>query len=346
MNLSIPNNRPILSVCIPTFNRPKEFERALKNVLPQLDDSMEIVVRDDSTDDASFKVFEELTKDKRYAVQYYKGEKIGLDAANLFLLEKALGNYIWWLSDDDILIEGGIRAAVNVILSDQGINFIWANFAYQDMFNLVVDKPSGYFSSGSEVVRSLGVNIGLLSTYIIKTDVGRHGLDYAKKHVHGFSFASTAIVFWILAHPGRFYFLRGPFILCNPTSIDEIKKATIRNDGSIENAGFITYGVYFYEMVMGLSTHFDPSAVRKLLTLNFGALWRGMLVAWVGGWDTPHGKRIKMLKIYWSFPECWIAIPLFCLPRSVIKIFYKTYGIFFEKRKYIFNERLKQWLKK
>lgn len=328
--------RPFMSICIPTYNRPREFERLLKRLIPQLDERMEIVVRDDSTNQESATIFEALTKQKRYSTQYYKCEKIGVDAANIFLLEKAKGTVIWWFSDDDILLDNGIRTAIDVIKADPKINFIWANFAFQEISNLAMDRPDGYFKDGSDVIRSLGVNIGLMSTYIVRAAIGRQGLAYARRHVRGFAFAATAVVLWVLTQPGKFYFLRGPYILCNPTTTEEIKKATIKADGSVVNAGFATYGIYFYDMVTGLASHFESGAVRKLLTLNFGALWRGMLVGWVGGWDTPRGKLWKMFKLYWSFPEFWVALPVFLMPRWLNKFLYKIYKIFFSHRKFVF----------
>lgn len=340
------DGRPVLSICIPTYNRPREFERLLRRLIPQLDERMEIVVRDDSTSQESAEIFESLTGQKRFPTQYHKGEKIGLDAANLFLLEKARGTFIWWMGDDDILLDNAIQTVTGIIKSDSEINLIWANFAYQEISNLVMDRPDGYFKNGSDVIRSLGVNIGFLSTYIVRTDIGRQGLTYARRHVHGFAFASTAVVLWVLTQPGKFYFLRGPYILCNPTTIEEIKIATIKADGSVVNAGFVTYGIYFYEMATELASYFEPGAVRKLLSLNFGALWRGMLVGWVGGWDTPQGKRLRMLRLYWSYPECWIALPLFCMPRPVVKSFYQIYKIFFTHRKFVLLDRLRAWLNK
>lgn len=338
--------RLFLSICIPTYNRPREFERLLKRLIPQLDERMEIVVRDDSVNHESASIFEVLTKQKRYSTQYYKSEKIGVDAANLFLLEKARGIFIWWFSDDDILLGDGIQAAIEVIKSDPEINFIWANFAYQEISNLVMDRSDGYFKDGSDVIRSLGVNIGLMSTYVVRAAIGRQGLVYARRHVRGFAFAATAVVLWVLTQPGKFYFLRGPHILCNPTTTEEIKKATIKADGGVVNAGFVTYGIYFHDVVTGLASHFESGAVRKLLALNFGALWRGMLVGWVGGWDTPQGKRMRMLKLYWSYPECWIALPIFCMPRPIVKVFYQIYKIFFTHRKFVLWDRLQTWLNK
>lgn len=60
----------------------------LRLLVPQLDSRVELVVRDDSDNDFSQKLFEDIALDKTFSTQYYKGKKIGLDAANLFCLKK------------------------------------------------------------------------------------------------------------------------------------------------------------------------------------------------------------------------------------------------------------------
>jgi glycosyltransferase involved in cell wall biosynthesis len=101
--------KPIkLSLCIPTYNRPAEFKRMLSKVLIQITDDVEIVIRDDSETFESRDIFDELMRDKNIKKQYHVGEKIGLDAASLFLFNNALGEFVWLFSDDDELLDGGI----------------------------------------------------------------------------------------------------------------------------------------------------------------------------------------------------------------------------------------------
>ena len=325
---------PILSICIPTYNRPNSFKKMIEMLMPQLDEDIEIVVRDDSSDSKTEKIFKKATENSKSKKQYFKGEKIGLDAANLFLLKKSRGSFIWWLSDDDLLLDNGIKTVLKLIKKHKNLNFIWANFAYNEISHLAVDREDGFFSDRNEVLISLGTSIGLLSTYILRREVAMSGIDYASKHVYGFSFASTSVVFWVLTLPGKSYFMRGPFILCKPTTVEEFKEM---NKEKIINQVFEIYGVRFYNVVWGLRHHFDKKAIRIILRENFSSLWRGMLIAWVGGWENPVGKRWKMLKIYWSYPECWIAIILFLLPKSLNKIFYKIYKFFFFERKFLFS---------
>ena len=324
-----------LSICIPTYNRPKSFKRLLSYLLPQIDSRVEIVIRDDSPNNDTKKIFYSLIDDINISHKYFHDSRIGLDAANLFLLENASGDYVWFFGDDDELVDGGIKAVLNLIDNNNNLNFIWANFALSDKSNLAVDRSNGFFESGDDILESLGTNIGLLSTYIVKRKVALGGLQRAQKHIHGFSFASTAIVLYTASEPGKSYFLRGPFILCNPTTIDEIKSITVKGV-DIDNDGFITYGIYFLELLEDFKDRFSAKSIRKILTVNFSSLWRGMLVGWVRGWDTPKGKRMSLLKYYWSYPEFWMALPIMLLPRWLVTILYKTYKIFYSHREFVF----------
>jgi glycosyltransferase involved in cell wall biosynthesis len=332
------NSEVWLSICIPTYNRPLQLERMLTKLIPQITPGIEIIIRDDSEDQKTKVITEELLSQEGINYQYFSGPRMGVDSAAIFLLEKASGKYIWWFSDDDEIVHGAI-AKVKQIVSKSDCTAIWANFTYDENGSLAVDRSSGPFASPDDALIALGTNVGLISTQIIRRESGINAVDFAKKHVHGFSFASTAIFLKSLGE-GRSYFFRGPAIKCNPTEIDEIKKITSVG-GRIINNGFTVYGEYFRNLIADLPESYSKMAKRRAISINFASLWRGMLVGWIGDWDTPGGKRLKMLKLYWSYPECWVALPLFCLPRPVVTIFYRIYKIFYSHRKFIFIDRLR-----
>lgn len=335
---------PLLSLCIPTYNRPHEFRRLAECLcLQDRINEIELVIRDDSPNYDTLDVINKILIPAGIDVKYSRGEKIGVDSANLLLIENAVGKYLWSFSDDDEMRSGALAHVLGLLESDCNIRYVWANFDYQTEGRSVVDTTCRYFASGDDVISTLGVNIGLISTHIFHRESALQALELARQNLYGFGFAGLIPIFHIITSPGRFYLLGTSYILCNPTSKEEIFIVVNRN-GSIDNKGFEVYGVHFSSVVSLFKGRFSNKAVRELLSKNFASLWRGMLVGWAGGWDTPKGKRLKMLKIYWNFPECWIALPLFCLPRQVVKNLYYIYSIFFKHRKYIFNERLKQRL--
>lgn len=330
---------PLLSICIPTYNRPKEFERMLTGVLDQFTEDakkhVEIFVRDDSTTLASQEIFNKLIEGTGIQHKYVKGEKIGLDAANLYSIEHANGDFIWWFSDDDEMQPNALGAVLDILRTSPDLTYIWINFSYDEIHRISVERESGFFRDRNDVLESLGVNFGLVTTHLFKREIAKHSLKIAQKHIVGFSFAGLIPILHVLSNPGKFYFLKGPYILCHPTTTEEVKQIATRT-GKIKNEAFNIYGIQFNRVIREYEQHFSRHAVRTILALNFSSLWRGMLVGWMGGWDTPIGKRWAMTKLYWTFPEYWLAMPAFLLPLWFNKALYKIYKIFFHERKFIF----------
>jgi glycosyltransferase involved in cell wall biosynthesis len=95
-------NTPLVTVGIPTYNRPKGLERILECILNQNYRNLEVIVSDNCSDDP--KVLEILEKYKAFdnRVSYYVQERnISIVPNFQFLLDKAAGDFFMWSADDD-----------------------------------------------------------------------------------------------------------------------------------------------------------------------------------------------------------------------------------------------------
>ncbi len=92
---------PLVSICIPTYNRPDLLERAIRSCLSQTYSQYEIIITDNSTNDASGGM---VTKIADPRIRYYKNETnlgpFGNINRNAAL---ATGKYVKFLMDDDLL---------------------------------------------------------------------------------------------------------------------------------------------------------------------------------------------------------------------------------------------------
>lgn len=90
---------PIVSVLVSTYNRPALLEQALRSVLAQQIDGLEVIVLDDCGDVSARDVVTSLSDDR---FRYLRNERnMGLAATNWRLFELARGEYIAHLDDDD-----------------------------------------------------------------------------------------------------------------------------------------------------------------------------------------------------------------------------------------------------
>jgi glycosyltransferase involved in cell wall biosynthesis len=108
MTKQIPNStaasgsEPLVSVGIPTFNRPEGVRRTLELICGQTYPNLEIIVSDNASKgkDTETVVSEFAAKDCR--IKYFRqADNIGPTANFRFVLEQASGAYFMWAADDD-----------------------------------------------------------------------------------------------------------------------------------------------------------------------------------------------------------------------------------------------------
>lgn len=123
-------NAPLVSVCIPTFNRAGCLEKAITSAQKSDFPNLEIIVSDNASNDST----EELCRQKAKSdvrIRYFRHPKnLGPTANFEFARTQAKGKYFLWLGDDDCLTEKYIGACVNRLESDEGLILVSGNAAY------------------------------------------------------------------------------------------------------------------------------------------------------------------------------------------------------------------------
>src|SRR5438128_1806612 len=106
-------NTPLLSICIPTFNRADCLKQCLESIVsqfadPAIKDKVEVVVSDNASTDNTEAVVKQFL-DRFSNIHYRKNpENLGFDRNALALVEKARGEFVWFLGDDDALFPDSI----------------------------------------------------------------------------------------------------------------------------------------------------------------------------------------------------------------------------------------------
>jgi len=95
-------NNPYFTIIIPTYNRSENLSRSILSVLSQAFKDWELIVVDDGSTDNTKEVFSSFN-DAR--LQYHHQENKGRSAARNHGIEKAKGEFIMFLDDDDYILE-------------------------------------------------------------------------------------------------------------------------------------------------------------------------------------------------------------------------------------------------
>lgn len=121
---------PLLSVCIPTFNRANLLESALYSLAPQVKATypdVELVVSDNCSTDDTCEVVERARS--WGPIRYYCNPRNEGFARNLMRLtnELARGEFAWVLGDDDLVRPGGIERILAVLKAHPEVDYVFVN---------------------------------------------------------------------------------------------------------------------------------------------------------------------------------------------------------------------------
>jgi glycosyltransferase involved in cell wall biosynthesis len=107
-------DQPLVSIGIPTFNRPLGLRKLLNSVKDQTYRNLEIIISDNCSDDPAVQstilLFAEL--DQRI-IHFRQKENIGLEENFNFVYTNSNGRYFIWMGDDDYFDTNYIEACVS-----------------------------------------------------------------------------------------------------------------------------------------------------------------------------------------------------------------------------------------
>jgi glycosyltransferase involved in cell wall biosynthesis len=106
-----------ISICIPTYNRAELLRECLTHIIPQVQSAsdIEIIVCDNASLDHTKQVVEEYQKGSPNVKYFCNHENLGFDGNVLACITRATGEYVFFLSDDDIVLRGTIQLVDNYI---------------------------------------------------------------------------------------------------------------------------------------------------------------------------------------------------------------------------------------
>ncbi|PWM86689.1 MAG: glycosyltransferase family 2 protein, partial [Coprobacillus sp.] len=97
---------PILSICLPTYNRSKVIERQVKDIIAQtaeIEDDIEVLLSDNASTDDTRILIEPLCFPNSKIKYYRQKTNLGGEGNFLFLAKKSTAKYYWCIGDDDII---------------------------------------------------------------------------------------------------------------------------------------------------------------------------------------------------------------------------------------------------
>jgi glycosyltransferase involved in cell wall biosynthesis len=100
--MNVPEKQPLVSVGIPTYNRPIGLKRTLDCITQQTYLNIEIIVSNNCSTDPRVEIVAREFQEKDQRVQYFRQTENKGAAYNFsFVLKQSIGKYFMWAADDD-----------------------------------------------------------------------------------------------------------------------------------------------------------------------------------------------------------------------------------------------------
>lgn len=148
-----------LSILIPVYKSEKYIRRCLDSILCQFDnhsDNCEIVIVDDGSPDKSGSICDD------YAcrwpnIRVFHKENEGTGKSRNFLMDKAIGDYIWFVDSDDTIQPHAVTTLLDILTDKADIDIL--TFCMQRFYSVgsyVEDKKPSYLGkkTGLEYMKS------------------------------------------------------------------------------------------------------------------------------------------------------------------------------------------------
>ena len=122
----------LLSICIPTYNRPEHLKNCLNSISKQNSKNFEVCISDNASKTDIGKLIRPFKK--KFKIRYKKNKRnlgFAMNVLNVSLMAK--GKFIWFLGDDDLLTINSINILLRLIKKNPKINFFWINSYYLDI---------------------------------------------------------------------------------------------------------------------------------------------------------------------------------------------------------------------
>jgi abequosyltransferase len=175
----VTQNRKLLSVCIPAYNRAHHLTALLDSIVAQEFHDFEVVICEDFSREREQIAAIVHEYQSRYpgVLRYFENEEnLGYDANIRNLVQKASGNFCFFMGNDDIMCPGALQNAASIIHRYPNVGLILKSYGWFDEKPEKVNqeirwfKEEKEFPAGIPAIRFAFRRSGVLAGYIVHRD--------------------------------------------------------------------------------------------------------------------------------------------------------------------------------
>lgn len=169
-------NKKLLSILIPTYNRADCLDNCLNSIFSQVDEEIskkiEIIVSNNDSVDNTEEIMKKYMKYENIDYKYDSNEKnLGPDGNFYKLIQEATSEFCWILGDNEYLEKESLKKILEILEKNKETSLIWLNNSGKNKVKII--------SSKEEFISSLSFYITFISGIIWKKNY-KLKLDYSE----------------------------------------------------------------------------------------------------------------------------------------------------------------------
>lgn len=310
-----------LSICIPTYNRAHLLAQALEAIANQLTEAtaqqVEVIISDNASPDNTPETVINFcaTHPAIHLAYTRQPENLGAEGNINYLIGRAQGDFMYLLSDDDILLPGAIDRLFEILSANPTIDAVLPNIR---IFATTIDDAGAPLRSldrdrllidPNETLLLLNTWLTFMSALVFRAPLVTNR-DYASRI--GTNFIHSYLFLDVLTRNGGCYAIRQPFL-------------AIRGD----NTGGYSFFKAFVSDFADLMKHANTIGYSKRVTKRVLKLHQRFLITFVIGFkvrgsfgtlkpDFRDGLQ-RILRVYANDPLfLGLMVPLLMTPSVLL----------------------------
>ena len=197
--MAAPMSKPLLSICIATLNRAAYIGETLASIVPQLDETTELVIVDGASTDATPEIVAGFMR-RSDRIRYHRLETNGgFDRDYAKAVEVAQGQYCWLFTDDDLFRADAIEWVKPHLGAGHSMLVINTEVRNTDLSELLIANRIGFSADRVYAVgedERLFAETSFYLTYIGAVVIDRElWLSRAKEPYFGTLFVHYGVIF-------------------------------------------------------------------------------------------------------------------------------------------------------
>jgi glycosyltransferase involved in cell wall biosynthesis len=172
-------SRKLISVCIPAYNRAHHLAALLDSILAQDFRDYEIVITEDKSPERTQIAGIVRGYQSRYpdVIRYFENESnLGYDANIRNLVEKAAGEFCFFMGNDDIMCTGALATVADVMRRHPNVGVVLKSYAWFDEVPEKINQEVRWFNEekefapGKSAIAFAFRRSGVISGYVVHRD--------------------------------------------------------------------------------------------------------------------------------------------------------------------------------